>query len=232
MNKELIKTYKNEFEHWLNGGNVQAFYKKDDEPKWITDEECIEYEGHDNFSHILQNSLEPEDVLIIIEDEYIEFRGALADGKTIQLDEAAKFSDPNRGWVDLSCKSFGSSTHLFPVSYYRIKPEEPKLKVGDWVRWNDMSRTKVFEIDDYDGEKYHFKNEIHWVSSRNIELWDPKPGEYFWYKNDLVKFQKSQTNAGTLLESARGCSYYPAEENFEDYCEPFIGQLPTTIKFS
>ena len=48
---------------------------------------------------------------------------ALAEGKIIQLDEAAKFSDPNRGWVDLSCKSFGSSTHLFPVNYYRIKPE-------------------------------------------------------------------------------------------------------------
>ena len=117
MNKQLIKTYFKEFNHWLNGGNVQAFYIKDDEPKWITDEECIEYEGHDNFSHIMQNSLEPEDVLIIIDDEYIHLRSALAEGKTIQLDEAAKFSDPNRGWVDLSCKSFGSSTHLFPVNY-------------------------------------------------------------------------------------------------------------------
>ena len=66
MNKELIKTYKVEFEHWLNGGNVQVYYKKDDEPKWLTDEECIEYEGHDNFNHIMQNSLEPEDVLIIL----------------------------------------------------------------------------------------------------------------------------------------------------------------------
>ena len=123
MIKELIKKYKAEFDHWMNGGNVQAFYKKDDEPKWLTDEECIEYEGRDNFSHIIKNLLGPDDVLIIIDDEYIEFRKALAEGKIIQLDEAAKFSDPNRGWVDLSCKSFGSSTHLFPVNYYRIKPE-------------------------------------------------------------------------------------------------------------
>ena len=55
MNKELIKTYFKEFKHWLSGGNVQVYYKKDDEPKWLTDEECIEYEGHDNFSHIMQN---------------------------------------------------------------------------------------------------------------------------------------------------------------------------------
>ena len=123
MNKELIKKYKAEFDHWLNGGAIQAFYKQDDEPKWLTDEECIEYEGHDNFSHIMQNSLDANDVLIVIDDAYVEFRKALAEGKIIQLDEAAKFSDPNRGWVDLSCKSFGSSTHLFPVNYYRVKPE-------------------------------------------------------------------------------------------------------------
>ena len=123
MNKELIKKYKAEFDHWLNGGTIQAFYKQGDEPKWLTAEECIEYDGYDNFSHIIKNLLEPDDVIIVIDDEYIEFRKALAEGKIIQLDEAAKFSDPNRGWVDLSCKSFGSSTHLFPVNYYRIKPE-------------------------------------------------------------------------------------------------------------
>ena len=76
MIKELIKKYKAEFDHWMNGGNVQAFYIKDDEPKWLTDEECIEYEGRDNFSHIIKNLLGPDDVLIIIDDEYVEFRKA------------------------------------------------------------------------------------------------------------------------------------------------------------
>ncbi len=33
MNKELIKTDFEAFDHWLNGGNVQVYYKKDDEPK-------------------------------------------------------------------------------------------------------------------------------------------------------------------------------------------------------
>ena len=128
MNKELIRKYKAEFDHWMDDGKLQAYYKIDDIPKWWTDEESINHGGNDNFSNILQISLDANDVLIVIDDAYVEFRKALAEGKIIQLkiiqlDEAAKFSDPNRGWVDLSCKSFGSSTHLFPVNYYRIKPE-------------------------------------------------------------------------------------------------------------
>ena len=228
MNKKLIKTYKTEFDHWLDGGNVQVYYKKDDEPKWLTDEECIEYEGYDNFTHIMQNSLEPEDVLIIIDDEYIEFRKALAEGKIIQLDEAAKFSDPNRGWVDLSCKSFGSSTHLFPVNYYRIKPEEPKFKNGDWVIHNGVHKQVTKAIDGYIDS---LDNEVAVImKEESLELWEPKEEEYFWYKNDLVKFHETQKNLGLLLQSARGCSYYPAEKNFEDYCEPFIGRLPSNLK--
>ena len=67
------------------------------------------------------------------------------------------------------------------------------------------------------------------MKEESLELWKPKINEYFWYKNDLVKFDESQTNCGTLLESARGCSYHvPA--NFEKYCEPFIGQLPSNLK--
>lgn len=51
----------------------------------------------------------------------------------------------------------------------------------------------------------------------------------FGIKNDLVKFHETQKNLGLLLQSARGCSYYPAEKNFEDYSEPFTGNLPTLI---
>ena len=68
------------------------------------------------------------------------------------------------------------------------------------------------------------------MKEESLELWKPKEEVYFWYKNDLVKFNEIQTNAGLLLHSSRGCSYYPAEKNFEDFCEPFIGQLPTTIE--
>ena len=218
MNKQLIKKYFGEFKYWLAGGNVQVYYKKDGGPKWLTDEECIEYEGHDNFNHIMQNSLKPKDVLIIIDDEYVEFRKALAEGKTIQY-----YVDGFVGWQDV--KSLNQPC-TDPDSF-RIKPDAPKFKVGDWVVHNGVIKRVTMTvnglINSLDKQLAVIKKE------ESLELWKPKINEYFWYKNDLVKFDESQTNAGVLLQSIRGCSYYPSED-FEDFCEPFIGQLPTILK--
>ena len=219
MNKKLIKKYKAEFDHWLNGGNVQVYYKKDDEPKWLTDEECIEYEGHDNFSHIMQNSLEPEDVLIIIDDEYIKFREAIAKGKAVE------YLDFRDEWRDL--KENCVLIEAIPLKDLRIKPEH-KFKVGDWVIHNGVHKQVTKAVDGYIDS---LDNEVAVImKEESLELWEPKEEEYFWYKNDLVRFHETQTNLGLLLESARGCSYYPAEKNFEDYCEPFIGKLPSNLK--
>ena len=220
MNKELIKTYFEEFKHWLSGGNVQVYYKKDDEPKWLTDEECIEYEGHDNFNHIIQNSLEPEDVLIIIDDEYIEFRCALAN------DKAVEYLDFKNEWRDLkeNCRKLEGVC----LSRLRVKPERHKFKVGDWVIHNGKYKRVTKAVDGYIDS---LDNEVAVImKEESLELWEPEDEKYFWYKNDLVKFHETQTNLGLLLESARGCSYYPAEKNFEDYCEPFIGKLPSNLK--
>ena len=108
------------------------------------------------------------------------------------------------------------------------RPEEPKFKVGDWVIHNGKCKrvTKVVDglIDSLDNQVAVIMKE------ESLELWKPKEEEYFWYKNDLVKFDEIKPNCGTLLESVRGCSYYTAEANYKEYCEPFIGQLPTNIK--
>lgn len=205
MNKELIKTYFEEFNHWLNGGNVQVYYKKDNEPKWLTDEECIEYEGHDNFSHIMQNSLEPEDVLIAI-------------------DIVQKQDYFNKQWIDMKTDDFHRASDTQYQGVYRIKPEEHKFKVGDWVIHNGVTKRVTKAVDGYIDS---LDNEVAVImKEESLELWEPEDGKYFWYKNDLVRFHETQTNLGLLLKSARGCSYYPAEKNFEDYCEPFIGSIP------
>ena len=223
MNKELIKAYFEEFKHWLNGGNVQVYYKKDDEPKWLTDEECIEYEGHDNFNHIMQNSLEPEDVLIIIDDSYSHYRKAMAEGKIV---EAAIGYSTLDGYIWESIED--DKFHLYDTDELRIKPERHKFKKGDWVIHNGKYKrvTKVVDgyIDSLDNEVAVIMKE------ESLELWEPKEEEYFWYKNDLVKFDEIKTNCGTLLNSVRGCSYYTAEANYKEYCEPFVGQLPTNIR--
>lgn len=67
MNKELIKKYKPEFEHWLNGGKLLIKLSTGWEPV------PLDYAWH------LTSKL------IIIDDEYVELRKALAEGKTIQV---------------------------------------------------------------------------------------------------------------------------------------------------
>ena len=202
MNKELILKYKAEFDHSLYGGKLQVKFVND---PW---EEAPE----DIFSYSTVN------FVLVIDDEYVEFRKALAEGKIIQLDEAAKFSDPNRGWVDLSCTSLGSSTNLFPVEYYRIKPEEPKFKVGDWVR-NKKRKHKPFMVTSSDLET----DSPNYVKI-DCELWQPQPGEWCWY---------SKWDKIVCVESYL-CKYVldmnEVEPEYKHKYEPFIGQLPTYLK--
>ena len=232
MNKELIKTYFEEFKHWLNGGNIQVYYKLDNILRWWTDKEFMEScnNGNDNFSHMIKYSLEPKDVLIIIDDEYIEFRKALAEGKIVEY----SITDLNRNhirWVNVlgQANSYNIDTKVFnyELSAYRVKPERHKFKKGDWVIYNGEYKRVTKAIDGYIDS---LDNQVAVImKEESLELWKPKINEYFWYKNDLVKFDKTPTNAGVLLQSIRGCSYYPSED-FEDFCEPFIGQLPTILK--
>ena len=208
MNKQLIKMYFEEFNHWLNGGSVQALYIKDDEPKWITDEECIEYEGHDNFSHIMQNSLEPEDVLIIIDDEYIEFRCALANDKIVE------YLDFRNEWRNLkeNCRKLEG----VDLSRLRIKPEVPKFKVGDWVVHNGVAKrvTKAVDglIDSLDNQVAVIMKE------ESLELWEPKEGEWcIMYDID----EDPDADSVTLQKWDGKRKWKPL---------PFIGKLPPYIK--
>ena len=107
MNTKLIKKYKTEFNYYVEGGNLLYFTEVGGPYYEVTDEK---------WDFVC-------DIEFIIDDVYVEFRKALAEGKTVQLNEAEKFSDPKRGWVDLSCTCLGHSLVLFPVEYYRIKPE-------------------------------------------------------------------------------------------------------------
>ena len=103
-----------------------------------------------------------------------------------------------------------------------------KFKKGDFVIHNGVAKIVTKAIDGYIDS---LDNEVAVImKEESLELWEPREEEYFWYKNDLVKFHETQKNLGLLLQSARGCSYYPAEKNFEDFCEPFIGKLPSNLK--
>ena len=68
MNKELILKYKTEFDHWLNGGKLRhKAYGK--------------WEQTNN----IWSCRTADIAAVVIDDQYVEFRKALAEGKTIQI---------------------------------------------------------------------------------------------------------------------------------------------------
>ena len=99
-----------------------------------------------------------------------------------------------------------------------------EFKVGDWVRWEEMSKTKVFKIDYYDGERYHLKNEIHWVHPNKLTIWEPKPEEWCWFFDN-----PEYPNLRKFTEFDNG--YFLASDGiYYLNCEPFTGKLPSFVK--
>ena len=108
MNKELIKKYKTEFDHWLNGGKVISKYTLI--PTWSN---C----QSEDIWRIPDKNISK--VLIVINDEYATYRKALAEGKTIQM--YCKYDGVPPFWDDMTevIKSIGFVT---TKDNYRIKP--------------------------------------------------------------------------------------------------------------
>ena len=113
MNKELIKKYKKEFDHWLYEGSLLMSDKNI--KTWIT--------LTNNTWNITEQYIDI--LLIVIDDEYVDLRKALIDGKTIQFYDVVKQHETNPsldvyGWQDF--KSFKpDSSFTFAVDRYRIK---------------------------------------------------------------------------------------------------------------
>ena len=108
MNKELIKKYKAEFDHWLiNDGNLLS--------KHINDENWYDA-PNPSFTNV--------DVTYIINDEYVELRKALAEGKPVEVLHYTGYKEFDQNPWKLF--AIGASTFDKPVENYRIKPEKPE----------------------------------------------------------------------------------------------------------
>ena len=118
MNKEVIKKYKAEFNWWLNGGTLLIKMNAG----WTVLSE--EYSWH----------LAKE--LIVINDEYVELRKALAEGKTIQ------YKNKEGVWWDDDVLNFSEGWE------YRIKPNEIEFKVGNYVVYENDSYLLLEDFND------------------------------------------------------------------------------------
>lgn len=98
MNKDLILRYKEQFDYLLNGGTILGRYSKNS--KW----ESLRLEAFQDKRDFSE---------IIINDEYVELRKALAEGKTIQI-----FNIHTERWIDID-----KILENTDIALYKIKPE-------------------------------------------------------------------------------------------------------------
>ena len=115
------------------------------------------------------------------------------------------------------------------------------FKPGDWVKYKDQQDTTIYKvINILPNDLIDIEDTI--VDKYDIELWQPQPGEWCWFlnhKNDLPRLRKfisasnpfdrptvytTQPDPSTEMSRA-----YCGIESY-NYCEPFIGQLPTILK--
>jgi len=196
MNKQLIIDNKQAFDHWLNGR--QIWYKKD---QWyIADITAPAFWDNADMS-----------IKIVINDEYVKFRKALAEGKEVQLKNVYGYDSNVK--KDKWMKVDKIYTHI-PLQYYRIAPKDI-FKIGDWI----VSPTgKITQLIADDIPKQ--------LETKGFNLWQPKSGEYHWFWSgfntpQLLQFSEYDVDAYLAYIDT------DIRDHFA-YCEPCLA-LPTVL---
>ena len=212
MNKELINKYKLEFDYWLNGGELLLGYKSKVEP--------IEWKilVEDDWDYCTTKHI------IIINDEYSIYRKALAEGKIVQY-----LGQHSNMWHEVQEPDF----NLHP-NCYRIKPDEPKFKVGDFVTHESLKITR--QITKVDDDFIYFK-EGSWALphvegfSNKLILWTPVKGEWCWFWDKCTPHRPTLRQYDIFPEGyGEENMFHDSEQNPFDFCEPFLNSRPSHLK--
>ena len=213
MNLKLIKKYEKEFLHMLHGGEV-TMGKKDPITcmvKW--------------YPSVLNPFVETSDsIIIVIDDVYLPYRKALAEGRHIQFfntkERLYDSSKPLHTWQDTDT----IRAHGRP-SDYRIKPEEPRFKVGDWITVNGPAGTFIECISGINDDTYVLSGTNICYKSQATK-WEPKEGDLcvVWDNDDIdcaviIKFDYIDASGK-----------YSCSHTWWDNCMPFTGVLPPHMK--
>lgn len=207
MNVKLIKEFKEEFDHLLDGGRL--LYKTSTHEMWCNDDATRLFASSGNYkgevTHMIKN------------DEYVEFRKALAEGKTIQY--SPKLSMHYR-WDDIKPHDDMFSS---PPTNYRVKPEEPRFEVGDFVYTEAKTKechNTILVLGEVDedmriklprGWGYDYSSYSSSITDAT-KLWVPKAGEWVVYTASNSKDEFAVAKKTPQMSQA--------------HCQPFIGSLP------
>ena len=190
MNKKQITKHKEVIKWWINNTDKGVWRKDTLTNDWYIDLEPSFY----------------EDYIYVQNDQYAEFRKALIDGKTVE------YSLPTTNqWNVVD----NSKQHFSNCFKYRVKPEEPEFKVGDWVtvnnsiplqfkqftgdlpQWNKELDYEVVEFIEF-GIKYQIPN----FDRSIVKHWSPKQDTLcvFWNNSStnidyyVIALYKSYSN--------------------------------------
>lgn len=205
MNKELINKYKPEFEHWLNNGAV-LMGKRDlfnNTIKW--------------YPSITNPFIEiSESIIIIIKDEYFTYRKALAEGKTIEY-----LGQSSNLWQELKDTNFN-----LHQTCYRIQPDKPNFKVGDFVRYVHSTLAKALEINNINGNRYYFTNSEMSCLEHELEPWTPVKNEWCWFYDS----KSSKYAIVSQFKETWNAEFISITDAYWKFCEPFLNSRPSYLK--
>ena len=200
MNKELIKKYKKEFDHWLNEGEVLACHIKN------------KLDGYSVDWQVINENAKWDDINItyILNDEFVEFRKAGAEGKQLQV------SYPNSPhpttWYDESYHRISWSDNQL----VRIKPEST-IKVGDWlfdVQYKTYHRVNRVLSDRVELNEFNILLSV--IDGYNYEIWKPKIGEFC-----IMELEQANHSAFVVQEWEENARWTPI---------PYTGPIPYYTK--
>ena len=222
MRKETILNYEKEFLAWCKGESILLGAPASMHEKPLVWREVRDF-----------NDWKPLDTVYVLNDSYSTYRKALAEGKSIQM--LCKYDKMEPIWDDMTevIKSVG---FVDVKEHYRIKPEEPKFKVGDWVvEIHSTTKAQVLELfGNQIRVKFCYPDAIITTDSSDFIPWKPKKGEYCWFWNKGTTLTVLE-----LLEIVDDGNrkYFAAMPNiphslggYYQYCEPFRGTLPTKLR--
>lgn len=213
--KELLEKYWNELEHYKNGGKLAG-------RRWVIDPNdgdssfTIWYEIDSCSTWMMEDLLtNPQDRLeLIINDEYFIYRKALAEGKVIEY-----LGQSSNVWHEIPEPDF----NLHPTCY-RIKPDEPKFKVGDFVKFTDISNKHPQQIIKIEDEVAY--TEFNKCLLTQLILWTPVKNEWCWFYD--IKSVKSAALA--QFKEMNNEYFMSITDTSWKYCEPFLNSLPSYLK--
>ena len=227
MRKETILNYEKEFLAWCKGKSILLGAPASMHEKPLVWREVRDF-----------NDWKPLDTVYVLNDSYSTYRKALAEGKTVQYNFGnhgiSKKDFPNK-WKDLD-QSIGILADRACPENYRIKPEEPKFKVGDWVvEIHSTTKAQVLELfGNQIRVKFCYPDAIITTDSSDFIPWVPKKGDWCWFWNKGTTITILE-----LLETVEDGNrkYFAAMPNiphslggYYQYCEPFLGTLPTKLQ--